>query len=141
MFLFTKPPVEDINRFSCVYATQMFVMPSLVMMSIAATRMYRSLTDFCSSDTYDILNFQLFLRSLSDLTIVWTPNKSPRIGPAVPDSKLILAEPMSPTHLEAAVHPAYEKHPSPPKDEKVPYISGDRSMRLQLNKQDEHSCG
>jgi len=36
-------------------ATQMFQMPWLVTMSIAATRMYRSLSDFLSPEVYDIL--------------------------------------------------------------------------------------
>jgi hypothetical protein len=37
--------------------TQMFLMPSLITMSIAATRMYRSLADLrCPTDVYGILS-------------------------------------------------------------------------------------
>jgi hypothetical protein len=40
---------------------QMFQTPSMIVMSIAATRMYRSLSDIASGteilDTYDILSF------------------------------------------------------------------------------------
>ena len=39
------------------FQTQMFQLPSVITMSIAATRMHRALTDFVSSttDMYDIL--------------------------------------------------------------------------------------
>lgn len=51
-------------RLSCLSATQMFQLPSLITMAIAATRMYRSLTDFGSgsADMYGIPSF-LFSRS------------------------------------------------------------------------------
>lgn len=39
-------------------AKQMFLMPALLAMSIAATRMYRSLTDFCSE--YGLLSSHSF---------------------------------------------------------------------------------
>jgi len=44
-----------IRAFLWVLATQMFNMPSMIIMSIAATRMYRSLVDFHSNDVYVIL--------------------------------------------------------------------------------------
>ena len=44
-------------------ALQMFLMPSVITMSIAATRMYRSLPDFGSSDMYDTASFP-FLQEL-----------------------------------------------------------------------------
>ena len=46
-------------RLSYPSATQMFQLPTLITMAMAATRMYRSLTDFGtgSADMYDILSF------------------------------------------------------------------------------------
>jgi hypothetical protein len=45
--------------FSFVSTSQLFEVPSLVVMTIAATRMHRSLVDFASGSTevYDILHF------------------------------------------------------------------------------------
>jgi len=42
--------VGEDARFLCIFAPQMFLMPALITLSIAATRMYRSLIDFCSND-------------------------------------------------------------------------------------------
>ena len=56
---------------------QMFMVPSLITMSVAATRMYRSLADFTSAtEVYDILVLYLS----SKLTVIyitvasWTRN-------------------------------------------------------------------
>jgi hypothetical protein len=51
-----------IRVFLWVLATQMFLMPSMIIMSIAATRMYRSLVDFCSNDVYVTLPVILPIR-------------------------------------------------------------------------------
>ena len=47
------------GRLSCTYVTQMFQPPALIIMAIAATWMYCSLTDFCtgSADMYIIRSF------------------------------------------------------------------------------------
>jgi len=52
--------------FSSLTAPQMFQIPWLLIMSIAAAWMYRSLQDFSSSDVYDTY---LFLSSLSSLCV------------------------------------------------------------------------
>jgi len=51
--------------------TQMFLLPSLLIMSIAATRMYRSLTDFGtgSADMYDNITSSLLSLSLLAVTL------------------------------------------------------------------------
>jgi len=84
----------------------MFSMPVLVTMSIAATRMYRSLADFlCSTDVVDSGN-------------------NPRIGPTVPNSKSTITMPATPRQVEVAVHTAHEKYPSSLTDENTLYIGG-----------------
>ena len=50
------PRVGEVSGFLCLDTTQIFQIPWLITMSIAATRMYRALDDFFSSDVYD-LNF------------------------------------------------------------------------------------
>jgi hypothetical protein len=67
--------------------TQMFQFPSLVAMSIAATRMYRSLSDFVfgSTDMYYFLRFLVFA-----LTVVDDPAASPLLAVR---SKGILEQP------------------------------------------------
>jgi len=51
--------VEDTSsESSCILATQMFLMPSLIVMSIGATRMYRSLVEGFYNDKYGTLQFQ-----------------------------------------------------------------------------------
>jgi hypothetical protein len=58
MFLFSEQLLEDMSCFLCIPEKQMFTMPGLITMSIAATRMYRTLADFGnSSDVYAILHF------------------------------------------------------------------------------------
>jgi hypothetical protein len=47
-----------------VLETQMFMMPSLITTTIAATWMYRSLADFCSNDVYGVLPFRFSLHTL-----------------------------------------------------------------------------
>jgi hypothetical protein len=49
--------VEDTNP-QRVVEIQMFMEPTLVTMTIAATRMYRSLVNFYYTDEYVILSFQ-----------------------------------------------------------------------------------
>lgn len=50
--------VEDTN-FPYVVETQMFMMPTMVTMTITATRMYRFLAYFCScTEVYVIISFQ-----------------------------------------------------------------------------------
>jgi hypothetical protein len=56
-------PVKNNSYFLSVLATQIFLMPALIIMSIAATRMHRSLVDFCSADVYAILLY--FVSALS----------------------------------------------------------------------------
>ena len=50
-------PVAHFHEIYCLSAMQMFQIPALIIMSIAATRMYRSLSDFGSdtgiSETYE----------------------------------------------------------------------------------------
>lgn len=52
--------------FNASFATQMFLIPSMVAMTIAATRMYRGLAEFTSGGTemYDIIPFRSSLHSL-----------------------------------------------------------------------------
>jgi hypothetical protein len=57
------------GRFSCTYPTQMFQLPSLITMAIAATRMYRSLTDFCTGSA-DMYGIRSFLDSSSPVLVV-----------------------------------------------------------------------
>lgn len=47
------------RKFPTSFTTQMFQVPSLIAMSIAATRMHRSLIDFGSSDKYHLLTLLL----------------------------------------------------------------------------------
>ena len=57
----TSLPATDVEgaNFLFVVEIQMFMMPTLVTMTIAATRMYRFLAEFCSyTDVYVIHPFQ-----------------------------------------------------------------------------------
>ena len=68
MFLFSRVIREaSIVGFSSLTALQMFQIPWLLIMSIAAAWMYRSLQDFSSSDMYDTY---LFLSPLNSLCVV-----------------------------------------------------------------------
>jgi hypothetical protein len=77
-------------------------------MSIATTRIYRSLSDFLNTDMYAILP----LRSISMLTLCGQchfsvdSDNAPRIGHAVPDSRMNFTIPTPPKRVEVAVHTA-----------------------------------
>lgn len=90
---------------------QMFLMPVLITMSIAATRMYRSLADFhCSTDMY-VISFRL----LTVLTLCGHCHRSmdsvrpPRIGSVIPNSQSFIV-PAPLRRVEVAVHTAHEKY-------------------------------
>jgi len=68
----------------------MFLMPSMIIMSIAATRMYRSLVDFCSND-------------------VAVDSEPPRrIGHTASNAKSTFTVPTPPERVEVVVHTIHE---------------------------------
>jgi len=73
----------------------MFMVPSLITMSVAATRMYRSLADFTSA-TEVIMDSE-------------TPH---RMGHALLNSKSTLTSSTSPKRMEVVVHTAHEQYPT-----------------------------
>ena len=90
----------------------MFLMPALITMSIAATRMYRSLADtLCSTYVYVISSrFIAVLTSCGKCYRSVESVRPPRIGPAIPNSKSTLIVPAPPRRVEVAVHTAHEKY-------------------------------
>ena len=91
----------------------MFQVPSMTIMTIAATRMYRSLAYFASetTDMLDILPF-LFLqadRSPCLFRVYDSPQTSGRIFPrakGTPQARL------SVTRMEVTMHTVYEQYPA-----------------------------
>jgi hypothetical protein len=81
-------------------------------MSIAATRMYRSLSNFlCSADVYVIPSrFITLLTSWCQCHSSVDSARPPRIGPAIPNSNSTLTVPALPMQVEVAVHTAHEKY-------------------------------
>jgi len=82
----------------------MFLTPSLIIMSTAATRMYRSLVDFCSND------------------VAMDSELPHRIGHATSNAKLTFAVPTLPKRVEVAVHTIHEEYPISLTDHNVLYI-------------------
>jgi len=79
-----------------------FMMPSLITMSIAATRMYRCLADSASA-TEVVLDYK-------------TPH---RMGLAFLNSNSTLASSISPKRMEVVVHTAHDQYPTIPTDKDV----------------------
>jgi hypothetical protein len=104
------------------HSPQMFFMPAFITLSIAATRMYRSLADFhWSTDVY-VISFKL----LTVLTLCGHSHRSvdsvspPKIpGSAIPNSQSTFTVPAPPRRVEVAVHTAHEKYCHPLTNEKV----------------------
>jgi len=90
----------------------MFLMPSLVIMTIAATRMYRSLADFCSND------------------VAMDSENTPRLGRAVSNPKSNFTVPAPPKRMEEAVHTTREKYLTSSADQNVPHVGNDRPGQL-----------
>ncbi|KAH9968286.1 hypothetical protein BJV74DRAFT_868595 [Russula compacta] len=89
----------------------MFLMPTLITMSIAATRMYRSLADFSSA---------------ADIT---RGSEGPqRIGHTAPNARLTANMPISYSQMEVAVHTTYEQYPASQTDQHVSYINVDGQL-------------
>ncbi|KAH9968299.1 hypothetical protein BJV74DRAFT_868749 [Russula compacta] len=89
----------------------MFLMPALMTMSIAATRMYRSLADFGAA---------------ADIT---RGSEGPqRIGHTAPNARLTSNMPISYRQMEVAVHTAYEQYPGFQTDQHVSYIGMDGQL-------------
>jgi len=92
---------------------QMFLMPSYITMSIAATRIYRSLADFASTTE-----------------VAMDSGKPPGVGRNVPTSKLMFAVPTSSNRAEVAVHTSHEQHPISSTDQDVIYIGRESPDQL-----------
>ena len=115
-------------------------MPSLTTMSIAATRMYRSLADFLSStEVYVVLSFYCIspltqcgqcLRSTTDSELLH------RKGRVFPNCKSTFTAPSLPDPVGVAVHTTREEYPSSLTGENILYISRDHPGRLQCDKPD-----
>ena len=104
-------------------ATQMFQMPWLVTMSIAATRMYRSLSDFLSPDVYDIP----FLSSLC--LLYFSVHSNPHSnGRNIPVAKAVPAVPTSFTSMQVTVHTTREQYPTSQPNDYGTYTRMDGKM-------------
>ena len=117
-------------------------MPSLITMAIAATRMYRSLADFCSTDVYGNLPLE-FISVLTQygwsLHSVESENQ-PRIGHVDPYFTSTFTASIPPRRIGVEVDRAHEKYPPSLRDENVPYTSGDHLVQLRCDKPDDHSA-
>ncbi len=108
--------------------TQMFQMPWLVAMSIAATRMYRSLSDFLCSDVYDIL----FISSAPTMyterhfSLHGNPHSN---GRTIPVAKAVPAVPISFTNMQVAVHTTREECLTPQTNGCGTYINMDEKTQ------------
>ena len=110
--MFFATLVKDSSCFLCGPQPQMFLIPSLITMSIAATWMYRSLSDFlCSADVYVIPSrFITLLTSCGQYHSSVDSVRPPRIGPASPNYNSTLTVPALPMQVEVAVPTAHEKY-------------------------------
>jgi len=91
----------------------MFLTPSLMIMSIAATRMYRSLADFASATE-----------------VVMDSATPPRIGRNVSNSKLSFAVPTAARRVDVAVHTSREQYPTSLTDRDVLHIGHGRPEQI-----------
>ena len=117
------------SYFLHVLAIQMFTMPSLITISIAATWMYRSLTYFGHSVG---LYVALSSHCISSLTqddrphySTMDPENQHKIGCEGPNYNGTLAVPTPPKHMEVTVHTIREEYPSTQSDDSVLYIGRD----------------
>jgi hypothetical protein len=87
----------------------MFQMPSLIIMSIAATQMYRFLTDFYSSDLYGLpdLTFSAYSSNL-----IFSSDTFRSSGRTSSDTKRVSAGPIQLNRMQVAVHTAREQYPA-----------------------------
>jgi len=98
----------------------MFLMPSMIIMSIAATRMYRSLVDFLSNH------------------VAMDSEPPRRIGHTASNAKLTFAVPTPKKRVEVAVHTIHEEYPISLTDHNVLYIGNHHPSQSELHdKQDD----
>ena len=118
---------EDSN-FICVFEKQMFMLPTMVTMSISATRMYRDLADyFLNTDVCAIL------RSIIPRThygrrhnsIVSSDGTQRRRYPESHANSAINTH----NRLEVAVHTTYDQYLGSPEDKDIPFVRMDGRLR------------
>ena len=93
------------------YQTQMFQIPALIIMSIAATRMHRSLVDYVSGPTsgYDDPSFPFFIaHRVRCCSIQVNPRKFCR---AAPTTNQMPATRIPRNQMEVAVHTTHMQYP------------------------------
>jgi len=92
----------------------MFQVPWMVTMTISATRMYRSLSDFGSSDVYmyDILSFLSSLRSLCGRRHCSSDHSLPVRGQPMSMIRGTGATRTPLPCIQVAVHTTHEHHPT-----------------------------
>ena len=105
-------------------------MPTLITMSIAATRMYRSLADFCSvTDMYSTLLSHYSARSPCLVYRSTSGSEGPqRIGHTAPNARSTSNIPISYSQVEVAVHTSYEQYPGLQTDQHASYINVNGQM-------------
>jgi len=111
---------------------QVFQLPSVIAISIAATRIHRSLTEFAytATSSYNLCDTTLFLLSSSSL---WSRyRRSPRIldssrGPVSSADRAqaraaVMPAPVPLNHMEMAVHKTYKRYETGPTSHHVSFV-------------------
>jgi hypothetical protein len=120
----------EATDFLCLSETQMFTLPSLIAITIAATRLYRSLAHFASPPTYDILPSSPSSRSLLSISLTHCSAQDSETPQSQRSNRLVSnAIPsivqMPSNRLEVTVHTAYEEYPMSQIDDKPHKINFD----------------
>jgi len=111
-------------------ATQMFQAPAVITMTIAATRMHRSLTDYTPSpDMCAIRHFTLLL-PIDHFSMRVNPSTH-RLNFATPNQPRSTQTPLSP--MEITVCTVFEQHQTPRLGRHDPSINTDEGVREKPN--------
>lgn len=124
--------MEEATVYLCLSNLQMFSLPSVITLTIAATRMYRSLTHFTfSPDMYDILpsnqNSHSLLSILAHCSVEDSenPQRSSRLVSSASHPSVVQ---LPSNRLDITVHTACEEYPMSQMDRRASHISSDAQL-------------
>ena len=123
-------------------ATQMFQAPAVITMTIAATRMHRSLTDYTSSPDMCAIHHFALLTLIMDHLSMRMHSPASGLNFATPKQPHATQIPLSP--MEITVCTVFEQHRTPRLGRHDSSISTDKAVREKTNTlsldQDVESC-
>jgi hypothetical protein len=112
-------------------ATQMFQAPAVITMTIAATRMHRSLTDYTSSPDMCAIHHFALLTLIMDYFSMRMNSPASGLNFATPKQPHATQTPLSP--MEITVCTVFEQHRTPRLSCHDPSINTDKAVREKSN--------